>query len=82
MEKLSNEEFEKLPKKLTSRSHPVRDWLMQMEVGESFRVPAKEWKWKSATPSHLCRAVEKQTSRRFECYKLLDGAGWAIRRTA
>ena len=73
-------EGDKMDKALHNRGSRVRNYLNEMQVGQELLVPAEEWKWKSAPPSYICRRVEEKSTKKFNCYKLLDGSGWVIKR--
>jgi len=81
MKKITNEEFSTLALKLENRNHPVRDYLLQLQTGEILQVNRNEWKWRTKSPSFICRSIERKTTRRFDCFKLTDGTGWVIKRT-
>ncbi|MCF8257023.1 MAG: hypothetical protein K9J06_05695 [Flavobacteriales bacterium] len=81
MKLITEEERAALVTRPMRRQSPVRTMLMNMNVNDILMVEPKDWTWKTATPAFLCRRVEKETDRRFECEAVLQPPlGWVIRR--
>ncbi len=80
MRKLTKEELKELTTKPPGNVTYVRAQLVNMAKGEAFLIEPKDWKWKSKTPTTLCRRLEKQTGMVFDCQRVLTGHGWVVKR--
>lgn len=59
----------------------VRNMLMQMKVGDNLLLEPSDWTWKTAKPSFLCRRLEANSDKKFECVDVLEPTpGWVITR--
>ncbi|MES2620043.1 MAG: hypothetical protein V4615_04255 [Bacteroidota bacterium] len=83
MKKLTAEEKAKFITRPMKRQGYVRTLLMNMKPGDIILLELVEWKWKTKSPSFLCRRVEEDnTGWKFECEKIVQGgSGWIITRT-
>jgi hypothetical protein len=83
MKKITEAEKASMDTRVLSRYGNVRALIMQLEVKEILLIESKDWKWKSAVPSKLCRTIERETNRKFVCEKVLSApGGWTVTRTA
>ncbi|MEO5569927.1 MAG: hypothetical protein ABIT08_08360 [Bacteroidia bacterium] len=80
MRKLNEEEAKLIITKPIGRVSRFRVEAINLKVGEYLLIEKKEWDWKSATPSVMCRRVEKRSALRFDCKRMLDDTGWLIKR--
>ena len=81
MKMITEEERAAMVTRPMRKQNPVRIMLMNMKVNDILFIQPEDWTWKSATPAFLCRRVEKETDRRFECEAVLQpSAGWIIKR--
>jgi len=82
MKKLTEEEAAKIITNASGNSSLLRNTMLAMKTGEIILVEPKDWKWKTKTPSTMCRRLEWHSSLRFTCKKAVDGSGWIIQRMA
>ncbi len=83
MKQLTEEEKAQFVTSPMRKQGVVRTMLMNMKVADIMFIESSEWKWKTAAPSFLCRRVESETTRKFECVKAVQPkTGWIITRTA
>lgn len=82
MKKLTKEEAEKIITNVSGNSSLLRNTMLAMKTGEIILVEPKDWKWKTKTPSTMCRRLERGSSLKFTCKEAVDGSGWLIERIA
>ncbi|MES2621860.1 MAG: hypothetical protein V4615_13505 [Bacteroidota bacterium] len=81
MKKITEAEKAALNTRTLSRQGNVRTLITQLEVKEILLIEPKDWTWKSAVPSQLCRTIERATNRKFVCEKVLSApGGWTVTR--
>ena len=80
MRKLSEEEGKAIITKPLGRVSHFRIEAINLKVGEYLLIEKKEWNWKTATPSVMCRRIERDSSLKFDCKRMYDGSGWLIKR--
>jgi hypothetical protein len=81
MKKISEAEKAALKTRPLSRQGYIRSSIMQMQPKEIILIEPRDWTWKTAVPSRLCRRVERETGRTYECEKVLEpSGGWIITR--
>jgi len=80
MKKLTEAEAQAIATKPMGRVSRFRAQLLSMKVGEYLLIEKKEWEWKTASPSVMCRRLEDRSSIRFDCKRTLDNSGWLIKR--
>lgn len=78
---ISSEQSEQYQKKVAGRTTLVRSMMLQLKPEQEMLVTKEEWKWKGVGPNQLCRNLERKTTLKFECYKVLNASGgWIIKR--
>lgn len=78
---ISSEESGKYDKKVAVRTTLVRSMLLQMQPGQEIMVTKEEWKWKRVGPNRPCSNLERKSTLKFECYRVLNASGgWIIKR--
>lgn len=65
---------------IKGRSSPLRQHLLQLQVGEALLMPLAMWKAKS-TPAHIISKLKKEGFL-YEYGRSADGTGWLFRRIA
>ena len=81
MKMITEEERAAMVTRPMRKQSPVRTMLMNMKVNDILFIQPEDWTWKSATPAFLCRRVEKETDRLFECEAVLQPSqGWIVKR--
>ena len=85
IEKITAEEFDKLPARGWGRSSVFLTHLKNLKAGEGLKVLKTEWRSRSKTPSAKCRYMEKRYKKygqdvKYVCIELADRSGWAIKR--
>jgi len=81
MKRISKEEKEAMETRPLTKKNIVRVYLLKMKVDDIILIEPKDWTWKSAKPSYLCRRVEEQTGWRFECEQVVAPTpGWVVTR--
>jgi hypothetical protein len=83
MKKITEAEKAALDTRILSRYGNIRSLIMQLQVKEILLIEPKDWTWKSAVPSKLCRTIERDTGRKYICEKVLSApGGWTVTRVA
>jgi hypothetical protein len=80
MKKLTEEEAKKLHTRPASYRSGIRYALITLKPGEYLQLDNQDWKWKSHTPSTYCRRLERHSTLKYDCKRLIDGSGWLIKR--
>lgn len=81
-QKITAEEFDKLPVKGWGRSSPAYHAIIGLKVNEAVIIPKNQWK-RNKPPSGICRSIEKKFASmkvKYKCVALADNTGWAIKR--
>jgi hypothetical protein len=81
MRKITEEEANNIPTNKTGRNSLIRNYLLNLNVGEIIFLERSDWKQKRNGPSDLISRMRKETKFDFICEKALDNSGWVIRRT-
>jgi len=80
MKLITEEEAMAISTKPVGRVTFIRSMMVNMKPGQYLRVENHDWKWKKKTPSTMCRRLEKRSSLKFECKRMLGNTGWLIKR--
>ncbi len=80
MKKLTEEEVNALMTKPIGRVSHVRVQLLHLQPGEYLLIEKKDWTWTTATPSVMCRRLERRSTLKYDCKRVSDGSGWVVKR--
>lgn len=78
IQKLSDEELQKLKLKPLGKRHFVRVAIENLEQGEAIRISYEAFRWKAKSPKIFCNAIEKKTTKRFTVAKEMSNTSWVV----
>ena len=80
MKDLTDDEYEKLPKRGRGPAGVVYVKIFNLHVGKNLVIEKKDWH-RTDSPGRLCRYIEKKYAGvKYEYHPLADDLGWAVKR--
>lgn len=79
MKKLTEKELSDFPLLWQGRASPFFLAIISLKKGEGLFIGKAEWNMYK-TPSRICRYLEKKFPVKYQCGKVADGSGWAVKR--
>lgn len=78
MKKITEVEFNEIPRVRTGKYHPVKDLISKLDVKQGVSFTIKEWGLKSHPAASVKTSSLKNKQFRFK--RLEDKSGWAVLR--